>query len=392
VIWVSDSGAHGAKGLEAEGLDRVGEIIGAAVVMAPNPSDPGHGVPGVVAAAGRGQTTLGTWVAGHADTTPDAVRPMRADTVFDLASLTKVVATTTLSLALADRGDLALDERAGHYLPAATWDVTLRQLLSHTSGLPPIGTFYETCSSREEVLRALFATPLEAPPGTRVAYSDLGFMTLAEVVTAVTGTPPDVLFRDLVAEPLGLADTCYRPLADGAPQAGCPRGGVSRNCAGAEMSADRFAATERRADGTPWTGIVHDENARVMGGVAGHAGLFGTVADLGRFAAWWAGPGDGDGPAAASLRREAESDQTAGLDGDRGLGWTRIGDRHDILGQAWSPAAVSHTGFTGTSIALDPVSGVWVVLLTNGVHFGRGRPAVRKLRRDIHAAVAAALL
>jgi CubicO group peptidase (beta-lactamase class C family) len=362
-----------------EKLDRVGKIIDAAIVTAPDPSpvdpdsvdpdsvDPDWGVPGVVAAAGRGPTTLSTWVAGHADTTPGETRPMRADTVFDLASLTKVVATTTITLALAGRGDLALDERAGHYLPAATWDVTLRQLLSHTSGLPSIGTFYESCSSREEVLRALFATPLEAPPGTRVAYSDLGFMTLAEIATAVTGTPLDVLFRDLVAKPLGLAETGYLPQA----------------------ASDRFAATERRPDGTPWSGIVHDENARAMGGVAGHAGLFGTAADLGRFAAWWVGPGDG--PVPAELRREAESDQTVGLDGNRGLGWTLIGDRYDILGPAWPPTSVSHTGFTGTSIALAPASGAWVVLLTNNVHFGRGRPAIRKLRSDVYTAAAAAL-
>lgn len=373
-------------------LDRVGEIIDAAVRAHADPAsvDQHWGVPGVVAAVGQGPVTLGTWVAGQADTTPGAVRPMRLDTIFDLASLTKVVATTTITLTLVGCGDLDLDEKAGTYLPGlegpATWDVTIRQLLSHTSGLPSIGTFYESCSSREEVLRALFATPQQAPPGTRVAYSDLGFMTLGEIASTVTGVPLNVLFRDVVARPLGLTDTGYRQLADGVPL-------------DSRLPGNRFAATERRADGTPWTGIVHDENARVMDGVAGHAGLFGTVTDLARFAAWWVSTADtGTGPVPVALRREAESDQTAGLSGDgereghRGLGWVKPGDRYDILGGAWPGSAVSHTGFTGTSLALDPVSGVWTVLLTNNVHFGRGRPAIRQLRLDVHAAVAAALL
>jgi CubicO group peptidase (beta-lactamase class C family) len=341
-------------------LEAVGEIIARAVAEG--------GIPGAVAAAGRGSSVLRTWTAGRADTTPGAERPMTASTVFDLASLTKVVSTTTVVLALAAAGDVRLDDPVGRYLPAAPWDVTVRQLLAHTSGLPAIGKFYEWCATRAELLDALFATPLEAPPGTRVAYSDLGFMTLGEMVSAVAGAPLDAVFAAVAAGPLGLADTCFLP--SGPPE--------------------RFAATEFRDDGTAWAGVVHDENARVMGGVAGHAGLFGPVADLARFAAWWAGPGDG--PVPPALRREAEACQTPGLDGRRGLGWVRRGDRFDILGDAWPPSAVSHTGFTGTSVALDPASGVWVVLLTNRVQFTRDPTTIRALRRAVHAAAAHALL
>ncbi|MGB6573575.1 MAG: serine hydrolase, partial [Trebonia sp.] len=172
--------------------------------------------------------------------------------------------------------------------------------------------------------------------------------------------------RGLVTGPLGMTSTGYTP--DAAP--------------------DRFAATERREDGTPWNGVVHDENARLMGGVAGHAGLFSGAADLAAFCAWWVSATDA--PAPATLRREAESCQTAGLAGSRGLGWVRGGDRFDILGGHWPDSAVSHTGFTGTSLALDYPSGVWTVLLTNSVHFGRDATAVKALRRDFHAAVAAA--
>jgi CubicO group peptidase (beta-lactamase class C family) len=353
---------------EPPGLARAGEIIAAAVR--------GGGVPGAVAAVGRGQVTQSSWVAGQADTTRATARPMTAVTLFDLASLTKVVATTTAVLALAGGGHLGLDDPAARYLPGFTalrdGPVTIRHLLAHTSGLPDTRKFYQWCSSRGELLRDLFATPLQGRPGSRVTYSDLGFLALGEIVAAIAGEPLDAAVRELVTAPLGLTSTGYLPLAD-TNRAAAP---------------DRFAATERRADGTPWNGTVHDENARLMGGVAGHAGLFSVAADLAAFCAWWAG--DADAPVPAALRREAESGQTAGLGGSRGLGWVRGGDRFDILGGSWPASAVSHTGFTGTSLALDSPSGVWAVLLTNSVHFGRDATAVKALRRDFHAAVAAA--
>ena len=144
---------------------------------------------------------------------------------------------------------------------------------------------------------------------------------------------------------------------------------------------------------------MHDENARLMGGIAGHAGLFSTVADLARFASWWVSATDGpvpDSPVPASpvparLRRAAEATQTAGLGGHRGLGWVCAGDRFDILGGHWPASAVSHTGFTGTSLALDSPSGAWVILLTNAVHFGRDNTAIKALRRAVHGAAASDL-
>jgi len=333
---------------------------------------PGGAVPGVVAALGRSDTTLATCVAGQADTLRP--RTMTAGTVFDIASLTKVIATTTACLALIGSGRLALGDSATAYLPAATWpaEVTVRHLLTHTSGLPGAVKFHQNCQTRAELLGELFRTPLEAPPGTRVVYSDLGFMALGEIVVAVCGEPLDVAVRRLVTGPLRLAATGYTP--SGPPE--------------------RFAATEPRGDGTAWTGVVHDENARMMGGVAGHAGLFSTAADLARFARWWVS--SGDGPVPVVLRREAITCQTDGLPGvegypgRRGLGWVCPGDRYDILGGAWPPTAVSHTGFTGTSLALDHVTGTWLVLLTNAVHFGRDATAVKALRRALHAAAAPA--
>jgi CubicO group peptidase (beta-lactamase class C family) len=292
---------------------------------------------------------------------------MRADTVFDLASLTKVVATTTATLALASRDELGLGDPVSDYLsgfgPHKHGQVTIAHLLTHTSGLPGSRQFYRWCRSRGELLRDLYQTPLAAPPGSCVIYSDPGFILLGEVIAAVAGEPFDVAVRRLVTDPLGLVSTGFGPNGP----TGC------------------FAATECRDDGSALTGTVHDENARLLGGVAGHAGLFGSAADLARFAGWWVG-GD-DTAVTEALRLASAACQTEGLGGHCGYGWICPGDRFDILGGQWPPTAVSHTGFTGTSLALDPASGQWVVLLTNAVHFGRDYTEVKALRRDVHQAI-----
>jgi CubicO group peptidase (beta-lactamase class C family) len=340
-----------------DGVDRVGELLDAAVRQ--------RRIPGIVAVAGCGSVTLGRWVAGHADAITG--RPMRADTLFDLASLTKVVATTTVTLALVSRGELGLGDLVADYLSGfgsrRDDPVTIAHLLTHTSGLPGSRQFYRWCRSRGELLRDLYQIPLTAPPGSCVIYSDPGFILLGEVVAAVAGEPFDAAVRRLVADPLGLISTGFRP----------------------NGPAGRFAATECRADGSALTGTVHDENARLLDGVAGHAGLFGSAADLARFASWWVGGDDTVVPAA--LRRRSAACQTEGLGGRCGYGWVCPGDRFDILCSQWPPTAVSHTGFTGTSLALDPASGHWVVLLTNAVHFGRDYTAVKALRRDVHEAI-----
>jgi len=338
-------------------LGRIGALLDGAVGEG--------GIPGAVAAVGRGPVTLGRWVSGQADVI--AGRPMRADTVFDLASLTKVVATTAVTLALAGRGELALGDPVAGYLPDAVacrgGGVTVAHLLTHTAGLPGSRRFYRWCRSGADLLGDLYQTPLGQPPGSGVAYSDPGFILLGQVVAAVTGEPLDGAVRRLVTGPLGMTATGFRP----------------------NGPAIRFAATERRSDGTAWTGTVHDENARLLGGVAGHAGLFAPADDVARFAAWWVSGDDAVVPAA--LRRAAATCQTEGLGGRRGYGWACPGDAFDILGARWPATAVSHTGFTGTSLALDPASGLWVVLLTNAVHVGRDATAVQALRRAVHEAV-----
>ena len=330
-------------------------------------------VPGAVLAVGRGANEAWSlYCAGRTRSGPEA-RPVTAETIFDLASLTKIVATTPCVLRLADAGALDLDAPLIRYLPEFAGpqhheEVTPRHLLSHTSGLPAHRPLYALPGGIERRRAAVFAQPLDTRPGTRVCYSDLGFILLGELVARLTGTPLDRAAHTLVFAPLGMAETGYLPTA----------------------ARERYAATEPRPDtGLAQTGVVHDENAEALGGVAGHAGVFGTVRDLVRYLrrGWLAE----DSPVLSTrIRREALRCQTAAAgDGRRGLGWTLAGDRWDHMTAAWPDTRAGHTGFTGTSLALDPVGGLWTVLLTNAVHLGRDHSGIIALRRTVHAAVAA---
>jgi len=362
-------------------------------------------IPGAVLAAGLGNgEPVIRHVAGFAQDDSHARRAMTYDTIFDLASLTKVVATLPCVLRLVAAGQLSLDHPVRDYLPgfdgAGKDAVTVRQLLTHTSGLPGHRKYYEYLHDPAQVRAAALAEPLVTAPGTSVCYSDIGFIALGELCAAVTGDGLGRLMAEVVCTPLGMADTGYLP---GAGLAG------------------RIASTEPAA-GVAKTGVVHDENAEALGGVAGHAGLFGTAADLSRYAAAWVGwRGRGQQSAAGGsglaslglpgwLRAEALRCQTEGMPGvpppgddgpgpprpaahRRGLGWGLRGDRWDNMGDGWPFSGAGHTGFTGTSLSIDPASGLWAVLLTNAVHFGRGpQHSVRALRQQVHAAVAAALI
>jgi serine-type D-Ala-D-Ala carboxypeptidase len=339
-------------------------------------------IPGAVLAAGlRSEEPAVLHVTGDAQRDQQVTRPMTADTIFDLASLTKVTATLPVTLRLIAAGDIGLDDRVRRYLPAFAGDgkdsVTVRHLLAHTGGLPDHRKYYEYLDEAAELRAAALAEPLVCAPGTTFAYSDVGFITLGELGAAVAGQPLDQLARDLVYEPLGMTETWYRPPA---------------------ALIGRIASTEL-IDGVAKTGIVHDENAEVLGGVAGHAGLFGTAADLAKYAMAWAEPESEPGLALglpAWLTAEALRCQTDGVAGQparRGLGWGLRRDRWDNMGDGWPATGAGHTGFTGTSLSIDPATGLWTVLLTNAVHFGRGpEHSVVGLRKNVHAATAAMLL
>lgn len=317
--------------------------------------------PGIVAAVGVGTTVQREWVLGSAENWAGRQRPMTPNTVFDLASLTKVLATLPCVLLLAQRGKLDLDDVVADFVPGVDGRVRIRHLLTHSSGLPAHCDFTKSVSSPEHLAAVAAAQPLERPPDTVVAYSDLGFVLLGAVVCAVSGRSLAQYATDEVFAPLGSAAT-FAPPASWLP---------------------RIAATEV-VDGRPVHGRVHDENAAAAGGPVGHAGLFGTLADVRVCLPIWfpSGPLLDD-----AIRLDAMRDHTARLGGHRGLGWTCRGDAHDILSDGWGAGAVSHTGFTGTSIAFDPHTLRWAVLLTNAVHYGRDRPDVLSARRRFHAAL-----
>ena len=319
---------------------------------------------GFALSAGRGdEVELPATAGGWAQITPRR-RAMHAGTLFDVASLTKVMATLPVILRLIAAGALSLHTPAGDGLPGlAAPRITVRQLLTHTAGFPPEPT--RTAPDPAELRARIIATPLIAEPGTTVAYSDVGFLVLGWLAETVTGRPLDALLATEVTEPLRLTRTRYGPLA---PWQG------------------DVATTEPRADGAPVTGTVHDETAAALQAPAGHAGVFSDAADLGAYLAAWADPGEAWLP--AELRAQATRDHTAAAGGHRGLGWTARHDRSDQLGDRWPPTAVFHSGFTGTSLALDPVSGRWVVMLTNDVHLGRGRGTINPLRNAVHTALA----
>lgn len=325
--------------------------------------------PGAVAVAGVGPTQLMFAAVGQTSAEPGQGVPVTGETRFDMASLTKVMATLPAVLLLAAQGRIALEDPVARHVEefasAPKSRVRVEHLLTHTSGLAAHREYFRTLRGHDAIVRAVLEEPLEADPGTRVVYSDLGFIVLGEIVRRVAGERLDAFARRHIFDPLGMRHTTFLP--DGAQ--GPP-----------------IAATER-LPGAPRAkvGVVHDDNAEAMGGVAGHAGLFSTARDVVRYVRMWLDRG----PSVLSLAdREASVRlRTAGLDGRRGLGWVLGGDAQFAAGPPWPPTAAGHTGYTGTSVVFDPGSGAWAVLLTNRVHFGR-TVDVGPLRRRFHDLVA----
>jgi CubicO group peptidase (beta-lactamase class C family) len=288
--------------------------------------------------------------------------------VFDLASLTKVIATTTAVMQLVEQGKVRMNDPVAKYLPEFAQngkeDITVRQLMTHYSGLAPDLDLTTPWEGKNTAYQLAFVEPPETTPGSGFVYSDINFIMLGALVERVSGETLDTYATQHIFAPLKMTRTRFVPPA---------------------AWRAKIAPTQYDENEHMLRGVVHDPTARRMGGVAGHAGLFAPAADLARFAAWWVSTDDAVVP--ATLRRAAATCQTGSPGGRRGYGWACPGDAFDILGGGWPPTAVSHTGFTGTSLALDPPSGVWVVLLTNAVHAGRDATAVKALRRAVHEAV-----
>jgi CubicO group peptidase (beta-lactamase class C family) len=329
--------------------------------------------PGAVAVVGNRAGITTAFGTGRLDATDATVPTLQ--TIYDLASLTKIIATTTVMLQLADQGKVVLDAPVARYLP--TWQgprtagITIRQLLTHSSGLAAWRPFYKEAADRAEARTQLMLVGPEAPPGTRYLYSDMNFMLLGMVAEQVTGMPLDSAFMVLVAKPLGLADTRFRPDSSQRP---------------------RIAPTEY----DPWRqrqlrGEVHDENASRFDGVSGHAGLFSTGADLARVVRMWLNGGTLNGVRLASADMVAEFTRAQDtLISKRALGWeTATGG--NSAGKRLSPTSFGHTGFTGTSIWVDPTRDLFVILLTNRVNPTRENRKIGGVRTALADAVAGAV-
>lgn len=318
---------------------------------------------------------------GFGHFTYDADAPaVQADTIFDLASVTKAVAATTMAMLLHERGLLHLDAKVAHILPdfvslASSTQrpdraaVTVRMLLAHSSGLPAYIKLFESAKTREELVGAAIITPLVAVPAAKADYSDIGFILLGEILAKLAGDPLDVFVRQEILEPLGMTQTCFNPPTS------------ARRAIPPTQDDRTFRHRIIQAE-------VNDENAYIMGGVSGHAGLFGPAIDVARFAECML---RGGAPILKSetvelfTRREISPIGTS-----RALGWDTP-STPSSSGKHFSARSFGHLGYTGTSLWIDPDRQLSVTLLTNRTWPDRSSQQIKTVRPLIHDAVVEAL-
>lgn len=355
-------------GMSAERLQVIDRIVSRGITAG--------GYPGASVVVGRRGYSVYQKGFGHLDWTSGSQVVSPTESIYDLASLTKVVATTMAAMILWEEGRLRLDAPVAAYIPEFTGGekrrVTVRQLLTHQSGLPAGRNLWRTAHTAAEARTMVIETPLARKPGTRVVYSDLGADMLGFVVETAAGEKLDAFLQKRVYGPLGMTSTGFRPARS-----------LVRQIAPTEVSPPR---------GYRIRGEVHDENAFALGGVAGHAGLFSTAADLSVFAQMMLNGGEYNG-----VRIVADSTvklfTTRSAD-TRALGWDTA-DGQGGSGQFLSPRAFGHTGFTGTSIWIDPERDMFVVLLTNRVHAPRAprsATVIMDVRHDLTDAAALAVV
>ena len=323
--------------------------------------------PGAAAYVGNLEGTLFRRATGMRQLEPSQ-HPASPDTVYDLASLTKTVATTTAVLLLQDDGELDIDAPLTEFLPIDMYaGVTLRHLLTHTAGLVAGSPYYREVSSTAEMIERFAARSLDWPPGSRRRYSDVGFILLGHVVELVAKDSLDAFCKERIFEPLGMTSTAFNP---------------------SEELTARAAATERcNWRGRVMVGEVHDENAYAVGGVSGHAGLFSTVDDLARYCR---------GLLRGELLREETIEEMI-RPGQipsypwQGLGWRIAPWESETQGYLPSRRAFGHAGWTGTSLWVDRDAGLFAALLGNTCHPSRNNRQNRAFRGIFHAALAKSL-
>ncbi|MDQ6831439.1 MAG: serine hydrolase [Gemmatimonadota bacterium] len=348
-----------AVGMSAKRLASIDRVVNRGITAG--------GYPGAAVVVGRKGAAV--WQKGFGRLSWDtADEHVKADeTIYDLASLTKVVGTTTAIMVLFDDGKIDLDAPVSRYLPDFQGEgkdaVTLRLLLEHRSGLPADRDLWRLPHDPTATKLSVLGTPLVCKPGDCYIYSDLGAITLGMVVEAISGEPLDVFLAERVYGPLRMNNTFFRP-ADS----------LKAHIAPTELTPPR---------GYPLRGEVHDENAYALGGIAGHAGLFSTAADLSIFAQMMLNGGVYNGTRVLSDSTIKYFTQRAA--GSRALGWA-MADGQWGSGRFLGDHSYGHVGYTGTSLWIDPDAQMFVVLLTNRVHAARAkRPAqvISDVRADL---------
>jgi len=361
---ILNSAQQGASGeiqpRAVDSLSQIDEIVKRAIVE--------RNIPGAVVLVGHQGKIIFEKAYGNRSLEP-VVEPMTVDTIFDIASLTKVVATTTAVMILLQQGKIKLDDPVVKYIPAfarrGKRNITIRHLLIHYSGLPSDLRL----PKRRKVLAKTVLTQINqikpvASPGEQFIYSDLGFIVLGKVVERVSGMNLDKFTQQSIFTPLMMKSTRFRP---------------------AVHDQALIAPTERGKDGRVIRGQVHDPLAAALGGVAGDAGLFSTVEDLARFCEMLLNQGNLNGVRILSpdVVREIGSPQSPPLKQNiRGFGWDIQSTYSSVKGSHFSSRSYGHTGYTGTSLWIDPETHSYLIILTNRVH-PDGKGKVKQLRTEI---------
>ena len=297
---------------------------------------------------------------------------MKLNTIFDLASVSKVVGTTSAAMILYDEGKLKLDEKVKTYLPEfnnhGKGVITIRNLLVHNSGLPAFKKYYDIYNTEQEVINDIMNTELIYKPGSKYVYSDLGIITLQKVIEKITGMGLDEFLKEKLFKPLEMTRTMYNP-----PDS------LKNQCAPTEI--DTFFRMR------PLQGEVHDERAYMLHGVAGHAGLFSTVEDLSKFVRMLLNGGKYKGKQIINPKTIEEWTTKQSNQSDRGLGWEVKSKEKASCGKYFSMNSFGHTGYTGTSIWVDKDKKLFVIMLTNRVYPTRKNRKIYPFRAVIHNAV-----
>jgi uncharacterized protein YbbC (DUF1343 family)/CubicO group peptidase (beta-lactamase class C family) len=344
----------------------------------------GKKLPGAVVLVGRGEKTLYQKAIGNRALVP-SVEPMTLDTIFDLASLTKVVATTTSVMILLEEGRIRLSDRVSSFVPGferyGKADITVRHLMTHTSGLRPDVDLGDAWKGYETAINLAIEEVPTSLPGEKFVYSDINYFLLGDIVRRVSGRPLDQFARERIFEPLGMKDTSFLP------------GGSLRPRIAPTESCTPFGWPCEGSGVSMLRGVVHDPTARRMGGVAGHAGLFSTAADLAIFCRMLLNGGEYRGARILAPLTVAKMTLPASGPGERnvrGLGWDLDSAYSSNRGELLPLGSFGHTGFTGTSIWIDPATDLFVVFLSNRVH-PDGKGDVTPLRARVATVAASAI-